>query len=530
MKIREVINPFRALLLDEARLSTEFKIGFELEGICVNDELTSGRTGLPSYHSGSRPTDNAKKLLDILNEKLGLGEGHIESDSSVYSVGTQHTASGHEYTDRPDGGDTWGFEYVSPIIPFNPTNISKMLNFLKSLKDIGVVTNNHCGFHTHISYPDMDKESIGWVIFSIANDEKLYNEVTELDMGEYKINFFSDYAKKNNLVKAKELGDSLKNDNKYATKYIDNEKYEVLRVHPQGTLEWRGPRNFINDGSAIKEIEGYIRKLYKLIVSIGDILGRNEYNGFNRKEIADHLKIEGTFDTEIEKKKMSKSENITRSFIQKPSKIFNLSPSSMRKILTSEVLEKLSSNGSFLTVLRDSIRNNLEFNKQQCKTLIDLLFDNLNSNRAASFIDSWFSGYDKACDEVSEYLFKKVLDKWSGADIKYFANNIGSKLIIKDPELLKQIVNLYIVDPDTRGYLRIISNNEKYLDINAYMTIARRNPSILRKFNNVPKKVQRVITKRNPYAIQYINNPDPSVVDELLKKNPEIKDYILEKV
>ena len=194
MRLFSVIKPYKALMLDEARLSTEFKIGFELEGICVAEDMTQGGDyGLPSYHSNRQAEGNAKKLLDKLNEELGLGEGHIESDGSVHPTGTNVTASGHEFNDRVRGEDrsnhsSWGFEYVSPIIPFIPKNINKMVNFLKKLKDIGVVTNEKCGFHTHISYPEMTREDVAWLLYCVANDSDLFTEVTEMDEGEYKIN------------------------------------------------------------------------------------------------------------------------------------------------------------------------------------------------------------------------------------------------------------------------------------------------------------------------------------------------------
>ena len=532
MKIRTVINPFKALMLDESRLTSEFKIGFELEAICKNPEWTSiSYSDLPSYHSGRQPTGHVKELFDKLNEMLGMGEGHIEGDSSVDPQGRVTTASGHEYSDRADSGDSWGFEYVSPIIQFTPKNISKIYTFLKSLKDIGIVTNNHCGFHTHISYPDIDKENVGWLLFCIANDDNLREEVKALNMGEYKIDFFGRYADEQNITKLKRLGDNLKNNDNYNEDLSSSDKYRTFRIHPQGTIEWRGPRNFINDGSAPKEIETYLRELHKVIMSMGQFLDKKEFNGFKREDVAKHLQIYGSFDTEVEKKKEEKGRNLVKSFVNNPKKIFSLSPASMKKLLTQNVLEELSRNGSFLNALRDSGQNGMAFSTQQAKAFISLLFENLSMSRVDDILRAWTDSYDAIAAELSEDILSNLLYRRSHADAANITKSIGSKMIIKDPNLLKRCAEKYIENRDDNGFLKILIKNDKYLDLNTFMAFAKKDPSLLRRFNNVPRKVQMAITKRNPYAIQYINDPDPSVIDALKKKHgEEIEDYILEKV
>ena len=57
MRIYDVLNPYDLLceaeMLEET-LSTDFKIGFELEGVCTQEEM--GGDFLPPYHS-SRPPE-----------------------------------------------------------------------------------------------------------------------------------------------------------------------------------------------------------------------------------------------------------------------------------------------------------------------------------------------------------------------------------------------------------------------------------------------------------------------------------------
>ena len=532
MKLFSVIKPYKAIMLDEARLSTEFKIGFELEGICVAEDMTSGGDyGLPGYHSHREAEGNAKKLLDRLNEKLGLGEGHIESDSSVNPSGTNVTASGHEYNDRArteEGGHrSWGFEYVSPIIPFIPKNINKMVNFLKGLKDIGVVTNDHCGFHTHISYPDMTREDVAWLLYCVANDESLFKEVTELDEGDYKINFFSHYASKEILEKLRDLD----LDSRTMTLNTDN-KYQVMRIHPQGTIEWRGPRNFINDGSAEKDIEDYIKKLYRLIVKIGDIVTRKEYNGVKREDVLKRVSVYGNFNTDVEQKKQAKADNIYNSIIKNPAKFLKAAGSTFTKLFTPELVKRLAYNSDFLDYLKTAKED-----AASPKGIIDACLKLVQkdwSSEACSVLNAWMKPFDKMNGELSVYLMSGLLP-YEYRNWRSFLRDNWNKLIIKDPEILQKCLKLYMKvkddQSDAKYLLNLIGANSKYLDMSSFMLIAKNDISLLRMFDNVPKKVQRVITRRNPYAIQYINDPDPLVVDELIKKHgDEIKDYILEKV
>ena len=159
MKIYKLLNPYKLLCeaeqLDEA-LSTDFKIGFEMEGVCTREGFNSYM--LPGYHSQREPSGVVAELFNDINKTLGFGQGKIESDSSLRP--------------SPEKGG-WTFEYGSPIIDFNPTNINKIYHFLKKVPELQIYTNETCSFHTHMSFKDLDKINGAWVMCCLAIDGEM---------------------------------------------------------------------------------------------------------------------------------------------------------------------------------------------------------------------------------------------------------------------------------------------------------------------------------------------------------------------
>ena len=522
MKLFSIIKPYKAMILDESILSNEFTIGFELEGIVDNEEYP--RSGLPSYHSNSQPYGGAKKLLDKLNEMLGMGEGHIESDSSVQPVGRTTDPSGHEYSDSTSG-ESWGFEYVTPKIPFTPQNIAKIDKFLKGLKDIGVKTNRKCGFHTHISYPDMGKKDVLWALFSIANNENLYNEIKELDEGDYKIAFSSDFANSRLFDTLKDLGDVLRNRGNSSVT-IDNEKYRMMRIHPQGTIEWRGPRNFINDGSNGKVITDYLKKLHKVIMAIGDIVTRKSFNGFDKETVLKHINYEGhvEFNSDYEKKLKAKGKGLINRVKDKQETLAKM-PEKILKTLFSN-----SENASnVLYSVRDWFKDNV--NEVSTKNL-EKLFKYIagseaGMNEICRFFTSVFSEYDSISENLSEIILKEFVDK---NKLGYLDSSLLNKFRVTDQKLIMDTFKFY--SKNNIGHvIQFLQRNQNYVPLKIYMDISKIQPYMLKKFSRIPVKVQRALTRKVPYSIQYIINPDPSVVNALKQKyGDEIDDYILDEV
>ena len=517
MRLFNIVKPYEALILDEALLSTQFKIGFELEAICDNPNLRKDST-LPSYHSGVKSlSGNVKKLYDMLNEKLGFGPGKIESDSSIRT---------HGFSDW-----SWGFEYGSPIIPFNPKNIDKICKFLKGLKDDRIYTNSSCGFHTHISFPGLDKETIAWVLFSVANDGDLYNEVTQLIVNDEIIDFFGGYATKTYLEDLKRLGENIK-DSRLTTKtqYLSNEKYQVIRIHPQGTIEWRGPRGFLDADRGNDYVEGYITKLYRLILKIADIATRKEYNGFDREEIDDRVRIDAEFNSEDQLKKDDKLKYQAKKIKEDPSLIAKMNIKSIEKIYDSDRDLFNSDVRNWLNKHKD------EVSTERLKKLFELIIHRSNEYTTKDILNDIFSQTVKISPELSETILLALFEKDPGfGSSAYEKWALIKALDIRDPELLLRAYNIILKGRNSskniRGYMPFFIANESYLPLQIYSRIAKDDPDLLLYFKHIPTKVQRTLTKRSPWAIQYINNPDPKVVSELKQKyGDEVDDYIMNEV
>lgn len=504
MKVLDILNPYKILkeeeMLEEAKLSSEFSIGFELEGICDsnNPELQSSGS-LPGYHSANEPSGGAKVLLDLLNDRLGLGKGKIERDGSLNTNGANKT------------GHAWCFEYGSPIIPFNPSNINKISKFLTGLKDIGVVTNESCGFHTHISFKDITRDDVKWILFSIANDDELLNEVSEMQVdGEEPIKFYGYYAN-NEWFRALKVNGKLED---WSFNKQTDDKYLIMRIHPDaGTIEWRGPRNFINDGSNTALIKSYIKKLWKLILNIGKIVDSKEYNGFKKSEVLQRMVVTGKFDAPIEKINQKNAQEFATRVINNPSLLITLAPSKLEKLLKySTKVVDMDYYGGFK---QEELKKAWNKISTKNKELLIRAMCNRNDRQLLKVI----YGNEKF-DSVVTNILLKINDE---STLRSLYNN----LTLTTTEQLNQLLNKKIFSNDEK--IKMMIDNQHIVSVESFKTIIdSKNFYLISRFKSIPIKIQRMLIRRNPYNIQYINNPDQRIIDELKKKYGEdIEEYIL---
>ena len=220
--------------MSNKRLLNEFSFGFELEGTYNNHETN------PSY------------LKDKFDAMLG-GIGNMHGDGSIRC----------EYGYSP-------FEYASPVIKFTPKNIQKVVKFLDSLPRMFVSINRSCGFHTHISYRGINRQDVSWLMASMASDQS-YRDF--LKMG--RTNFY-----KGPYARANFFGDAhmqlvRHNYGSFCNTIVTNEKYRSMRIHPQVTIEWRGPRTFLNVNKHSKNV-AFMKKLTQFIIKINNTLDLTE--------------------------------------------------------------------------------------------------------------------------------------------------------------------------------------------------------------------------------------------------------------
>lgn len=246
----------------ENLVTGEFTFGFELEAILLCDK--GEEESLP------------ESLLEQIFEKYNI-KGTIKTDQSIVP-------------DKNDNKDSFTFEFVTSPTNVNNKNILNMMSLLQNLKKENIYTNGSCGFHIHIKYPTMTSIDMKWIMCCISMNDDYKNIVSkfkEYDFYDLKyadMNFLNDIQKNietNNM-------DDLK-------KCLTSEKYRVLRIHPQGTLEWRGPRNFSSDPSTIKDFVIHFYSYIKMVIScinatsIGNIDKNDFYKLFsdNKQKFSD---------------------------------------------------------------------------------------------------------------------------------------------------------------------------------------------------------------------------------------------------
>ena len=523
MRIFDILNPYKLLceaeMLEET-LSTEFKIGFELEGVCTKDRTYDDY--LPSYHSGREPEGIYKELLDQIDGELGFGKGKIESDGSL------------EPSDDK-GGRT--FEYGSPIIPFNPTNITKIYNLLKKLPEFDVYTNETCGFHTHISFEGINKVNAAWIMCCIAIDDDILDEVKELKSKDKVIPFLSRYAQESIF---NSLRDAIVNQEwDRINRLLDSsDKYNVVRVHPAGTLEWRGPRNFMNNNE-IELIHEYIKKVYRLILAFSKMIRADEWKGvedvvINKKEFERRVHVIDTFNTPDEIRKKNKEKGFMDRVKDDPELILRLSAKGLKKAIE---------NYSILNYLTNSwgsgSRICTELSTDQFKMLVPEVFKYYNSEFGSSMysfllrnmggnVENRKERFDNLPSNIREmFVSDMILDKMKGNYVDEYCFEL---IDVKDPKIIKKVNDLAMKqNPNVMSEIFIKMVKEGIaVDMALYQKILNsKHFYVLGDVPNLPVKVQRMMVRKNPYMVQYIRNIDPQILASLKAKHPDIENHIV---
>lgn len=262
------------------KLKSDFRFGFEFEGFAELDSFMGDIQDYDYCHdywydldcNGLNDDDYDEfyeNVNNFINRKFKATSGRTHYDGSVknYSNGFQ------------------SFEYSSPVFKFNVRNFKKLKDFFSNMDMYGFAINKTCGFHTHISFPSISEYDAIWMLCQIANNKDYINEFCYMKTKSDIINFYSDkYANKDFLY---EIHDALQtNDVDKLLKNLNDSKYRVIRIHPQGTLEWRGPRDFLNIPNGI---DFYLQKLNKIISILSDVMSTNMLNGLTKAEFFNQI-------------------------------------------------------------------------------------------------------------------------------------------------------------------------------------------------------------------------------------------------
>lgn len=232
---------------------TDFKFGFEFEALYPHPNLISTQA---EHDEVLHNLANGLSAIDPIWKN-----GKIVPDGSVRT--------------RGEIGNFLPFEYNSPILTFNSATVKKVIDFLDITRDsLGIVVNKTCGFHIHLSFPDITSQDLYWAICQLSIDPIFFNKITNFKG----IPFYSDqYAP---LDKFKFIATTIRSES-YAKlyDYVDDKKYNMFRIHPQGTLEWRGPRLFMTSHS---NIISFFKLLKDLILYIRKSLDKQYLNTLSR--------------------------------------------------------------------------------------------------------------------------------------------------------------------------------------------------------------------------------------------------------
>lgn len=406
------------MIMSNKKLLNEFYFGFELEGTfdqSMND-----------YSS-----------LTLKFDELLKGHGNMHRDGSL----------------RSEYGYSC-FEYSSPVIQFTPMSINMVIKFLDSLPSLGVKINNTCGFHTHISFKGITKKDAVWAMASMVADGS-YTEFLKLG----RTNLYkSPYAKATFLHKAKKLYDNRRIE-EMADVLVDNEKYRSIRIHPQGTIEWRGPRTFLNVIKHSKNV-AYFKKLSRFIKRINDSLDMEYSDNLSKKTFLDVANMRLNRLYFKEEKKQLKIQRLIESIHARPIILNNLSP---------EVFEALNdeiSRGNFgiSSIIRDMKINNIKITSDVvldyfCRwtsitNFIDLI--DVNTYKRNISMIGQRNGLTKSFeyllknpginDEVLNMLTHKALTNFGSSQIKTFSYNAMLEMIKYNINAFKVAINKNLID------------------------------------------------------------------------------------
>lgn len=334
--------------LKENYLSSEYEWGFELEG-CVNSSLSydsittyeflenliydyeeqykNGDISKETYEICQKLYDatmnnaDSQYILELLNNDSfkdeiwdyttfnltdrtnGLSHSEFEKVYDlIFKTFQKYISDGNwgkmtnDDSIKPDYEFDYTFEFATPHMPFKPSVIEDMIKFFKELDKTEFYVNDTCGFHIHLSYPNINKNDLIWVLCCLATNEKVVNMISYLEHSGIRlfktgndnygtidvINFIKNEIEEEDWF---ELGETLARD-----------KQTLFRIHPQGTLEWRGPRNFLSsneDKLNVENLYDLFKNLYRLTQFISSCLNKKffEYNGkkYERKDVLKNI-------------------------------------------------------------------------------------------------------------------------------------------------------------------------------------------------------------------------------------------------
>ena len=335
----DIQNIVNESMLDESYLASDFKWGFELEAFMnftrpTSSDISVDKKLINDLEEGIKEASKSiddKNNVDILTaiteskELIEILENHdfdsyedfegyfIDEDkesilryvSDVYHNYEYYTEDRWEYfkefwnekfpngewqedkSIHPNIAFAKTFEWASPILEFNIQTLKNVFQELSKLQeDFAIEVNDSCGFHIHLSYPGISKKDVIWLLCKLSLDKDQIAQIGQMDGID---SFGKEYSNFNWITDVRQ---SIL-DGEYAN-VLDNipntDKTASLLMHKQGTLEWRGPRNFLgvefnfeNSDSIYDTCKKFITILWNFVKWIRKTLDEKEINGISRE-------------------------------------------------------------------------------------------------------------------------------------------------------------------------------------------------------------------------------------------------------
>jgi hypothetical protein len=307
---------------------------------------------------------------------------------------------------------------------FNYKNIILFKQLLFSLNKLkNFYTNHNSSIHIHISFEHINEKDLFWLVCNIAYNDEILSILSGFnDENSFIHNLFSNKDVLNNLREK-----IIKKDvNSIKSIYYDllSNKLSLLAIRPMfKTLEWRGPRDFLNN---LDKIELFVKNLIKFIDFSKKVFNKNTINGISRKEIEQINDLE-----------------IINNFFKKLNVKFRIKENNGITIIIEIRNQKVDFDNIKINI--ENINQDIEINFHNCK-IFNLIVDNIQINVNKSTINNSIIYYGAIFNSkinntqiISSAIYKSELKKCTLKNIMIYKSIVEE--CVSDKKSEKYLLN-----------------------------------------------------------------------------------------
>lgn len=507
-------------ILEEKLLASEFTFGFELEAKVNIWKLPISKDksydnfvqllldrGVISNLDEVKDCETYGELYNYLRDcydAAGYSEEDYEDDmdeiikfEKIVDVATNQFDFGSyfekdkNYVVSPSKGIAYdgslgigGFEYRTPVLKFTPDAIVECIKFLKNIKKRFIV-DDKCGFHTHIAFNGIKSDDAMWIMLKLAMDYDEKNEITELAVYtdpaslEFEPISYSNsrYARTDYL---EDIAEALNSSNfNKLSELLNNEKYRALRIHPQGTLEWRAPRGFLDEDNSDDYIKSFFLQLYQFINWMKKVLDEKTIQDcdLTRDNLIEMIKSNKNYQNNLFTDRYSSSDRkIYDRLVALDKAILNnvdkIPYHQFMKILSKVVNDSFHKKNNFLHDFLDYI----QYEKADINMFSKVFAVSFPAYRV-ELIKHW---------ELDNIPFEQIIKEYKKTS--KIGESIDAYFSISIPALFSGTFN-YMLEEDVINFINVLSNN-KNNDSETYKSFIEGN--IIRPLSSKGKLTKRI--------------------------------------